>query len=96
MKSSRRSVLVAWEKFVLPLFCDRKPFAFAQAPFGEGAGQFSTDGRWIVYRTFETGRVEVYVASFPPTGRKWQVSTVGGDYPRWRGHEIFYMAPDNK
>ena len=82
--------------FVLPLFGDRKPVAFAQMPFSEGGGQFSPNGRWIVYRTFETGRAEVYVASFPTPGRKWQVSTVGGDFPRWRRHEIFYMTPDNK
>jgi hypothetical protein len=31
-------------------------------------------------------------------GSKWQVSTAGGSWPRWRrdGKEIFYLAPDNK
>src|SRR5207253_1751710 len=46
----------------------------------------------------ESGRNEVYVAPFPGPGSKWQISTGGGDYPRWRhdGAEIFYLAPDNK
>jgi hypothetical protein len=39
----------------------------------------------------------VYVAQFPGPGGKWQVSTTGGNWPRWRhdGKEIFYLAPDN-
>ena len=38
------------------------------------------------------------MAPFPGPGSKWQISTGGGDYPRWRhdGAEIFYLAPDNK
>jgi hypothetical protein len=40
----------------------------------------------------------VYVASFPASGRKRQVSTAGGALPRWRpnGKELFYVAPDNR
>jgi hypothetical protein len=40
----------------------------------------------------------VYVTPFPGPGRKWQVSTGGGQQPRWRrdGKEIFYLADDNK
>jgi hypothetical protein len=36
---------------------------------------------------------EVYVAPFPWTGAKWQVSTSGGDVPRWRhdGKELFFL-----
>ena len=36
------------------------------------------------------------MTSFPKPGRKWQVSTQGGGFPRWRGdsREIFYHALD--
>ena len=46
----------------------------------------------------ESGKDEVYVAPFPGPGGKWQISTAGGTFPRWRrdGTEIFYLAPDNK
>lgn len=85
--------------WVLPLFGDRKPFPFLQTRFNE-VGSFSPDGRWIAYSSNESGRYEVYVAPFPGPGGKWQVSTAGGDWPRWRrdGKEIFYLAPapDNK
>jgi serine/threonine protein kinase len=82
--------------FVLPLSGDRKPFPFLNTQFNEAQGQFSPDGRWIAYRSDESGRGEVYVAPFPGSGGKWQISTGGGIYPRWRrdGTEILYFAPD--
>jgi len=81
--------------WVLPLFGDRKPLPFLQTPFNESPGQFSPDGRWIAYSSNESGRYEVYVTPFPGPGGKWQVSTAGGDWPRWGrdGKEIFYLAP---
>ena len=84
--------------FVLPLSGDRKPVPFLNTKFDESFGQFSPDGRWVAYRSNESGRNEVYVAPFPGPGGKWQISTAGGDRPRWRrdGSEIFYLAPDNK
>lgn len=49
----------------------------------------------MAYSSSESGRYEVYVTPFPGPGGKWQVSTAGGDWPRWRrdGKEIFYLAP---
>jgi eukaryotic-like serine/threonine-protein kinase len=86
--------------WVLPLSGDRKPFPFLQTPFDENPGRFSADGRWITYASNESGRYEVYVTPFPGPGAKWQVSTAGGDFPRWRrdSKEIFYLAnaPDYK
>jgi eukaryotic-like serine/threonine-protein kinase len=84
--------------FVLPLSGDRKPFPFLNTQFNEGPGQFSPDGRWVVYASNESGRYEVYVAPFPGPGGKWQISTSGGVWPRWRhdGTEIFYLGLDNK
>lgn len=84
--------------FVLPLAGDRKPFPFLQTQFSESDGRISPDGRWVVYSSNESGRNEIYVAPFPGSGGKWQISSGGGAYPRWRhdGSEIFYLAPDNK
>ena len=35
---------------------------------------------------------------FPVASRKWQISSAGGNLPRWRrdGKEIFYAASDNR
>lgn len=83
--------------WMLPLTGDRKPAAFLETSNTDGGGQFSPDGRWIAYWSNRTGRLEVFVASFPGPGRIRQVSTSGGIFPRWRrdGKEIFYRSPDN-
>ena len=64
--------------------------------FQELQGQFSPDGKWVSYASNESGRSEVYVQPFPPTGAKLQISTEGGTDARWRGDakEMFYLAPD--
>jgi len=61
-------------------------------------GQFSPDGKWVAYASNETGKWEIYVTSFPDARGKWQVSTGGGEEPRWRGDgkELFYISSDSK
>ena len=60
--------------------------------------QFSPDGRWIAYASNETGTMEIYVSPFPSANSKWQVSSAGGQEPRWRqdGKELFYLSPEGK
>jgi eukaryotic-like serine/threonine-protein kinase len=60
--------------------------------------QFSPDGRWIAYASNETGSMEIYVSSFPSANGKWQVSSAGGQEPRWRqdGKELFYVSSEGK
>lgn len=64
----------------------------------EGWGQFSPNGRFVVYQSNESGRFEVYVRTFPGTEGRWLVSYTGGTQPRWRpdGKELYYLAPDNR
>lgn len=61
-------------------------------------GQFSPDGKWVAYASNETGNWQIYVTSFPEARGKWQVSTGGGEQPRWRGDgkEVFYLSSDHK
>jgi len=83
---------------VLPLSGDRRPSPLLCTPFTESHGQISPDGKWLAYYSNETGRYEVYVQPFPATGAKWQVSTGGGEQPRWRsdGGELFYLSGDKR
>jgi Tol biopolymer transport system component len=69
---------------------------FLKTAFREVRGSFSPDGRRVVYSSNESGQGEVYVQDFPGPGRKWRVSTEGGDEPTWSadGRTIFYLSPD--
>jgi hypothetical protein len=82
--------------WILPVTEDGggEPEAFATTPFAEEGPTFSPDGRWLAYTSGETGRPEVFVASFPAGGGKWQVSDGGGSQPRWSGdgRELFFRT----
>jgi len=84
--------------WIQPFEGDRKPSPFANTKYDEVMAQFSPDGRWIAYRSNESGRPEVYVQAFPGPGSKLRVSTDGGTEPRWNpnGKELFYISPDAK
>jgi serine/threonine protein kinase len=82
------------DQWLLSLTADRKAVPLLNTAFVEGHPQVSPDGKWMSYHSTETGRAEVYVRSFPTGTSKWQVSTDGGVFARWRadGHELFYMS----
>jgi hypothetical protein len=92
----QRSEKGDFDILLLPLSGDPAPRPFVQTPFFEYGAVFSPDGRWVAYHSNESGAVHVYVQPFPGPGRKWQVSTVPGLWPRWRrdGREILYQATD--
>ena len=61
--------------------------------------RFSPDGRWIAYRSNESGINEIYVRPFPASrGGKLQISSGGGMYALWAGNgrELFYETGDNR
>ena len=92
------SLSTGFDLWALPLEGDRRPFPVVQTMFEERDGQFSPDGNWIAYQSNESGRMEIFVQSFPGPGGKIQVSTGGGAQVRWRkdGRELFYIALDGK
>jgi len=84
--------------WALPMTGERKAFAILSRKFSDQRAQFSPNGRWILYTSTETGRGEIYAETFPPSGRKWQVSTNGANYGHWRrdGKEIVFDSIDGK
>ena len=64
-------------------------------PARESHAQISPDGRWLAYQAGDaTGlRPEIYVRPSAGGAAKYQVSTNGGSFPRWRGDgpELFYL-----
>ena len=83
--------------FALSLAGDKTPRVLADRTRDPGAS-LSPDSRWLAYNSEESGRNEVYVASFPDPGGKWQVSPAGGTQPVWRrdGRELFFTTGDSE
>ena len=82
--------------WVLPMTGDARPITYLNSSYYLAHARFSPDGRWVTYASNETGRVEVYVQSFPAGHGKWQISSHGGDQPSWRwdGKELYYISAD--
>jgi Tol biopolymer transport system component len=88
----------ATDIYALPLSGEPKPFPIVQNASNNLQPRISPDGKWIAYSSNESGRFEVYVTGFPGGGAKWQVSTSGGSFPKWRrdSKELFWLdAADN-
>jgi Tol biopolymer transport system component len=77
--------------WVLPLEGDRKPVQLLATKSNERSASFSPDGRWIAYKSDETGRWEIYVRPFVASGpsgapslgeRRWQISKDGAAHLR--------------
>ena len=87
--------------WILPIGPDGKaagePHEFQKTEFDEDDASFSPDGRWLAFASAESGEYEVYVRPFPGPGGKWQISSKGGDFPRWRkdGRELFFISAGN-
>ena len=81
----------------LPLTGERKPEVYLQTKYDERVATFSADGRWVAYRSDESGRQEIYIQGFPERRGKWLVSAAGGYDPQWRadGKELYWRDPDN-
>jgi Tol biopolymer transport system component len=68
------------------------PELFLQTPFAERDASFSSDGRWLVYDSNESGNPQIYVRTFPDKGGRWQISSTGGTAPIFcrNGRELFF------
>src|SRR5215469_16624759 len=101
-----RSVETGWDIWTVALDLTdsdhpkaSKPEAFLRTMADELLPQFSPDGRWVAYRSNESGSPEIYVRPFPAAGGgKWPISAGGGLYAVWakNGHELFYETTDNR
>jgi Tol biopolymer transport system component len=81
-----------------PVQTGEKMFPILARGFDTREARVSPDEKWIAYAGPESGRPEIYVETFPPNGRRWQISTRGGEAPRWRGdgRELFYREDGHR
>lgn len=78
----------------VPVSGDRKQVPVLKADFKQDHGRVSPDGHWIAYVSRESGRDEIFVQNFPPSGGKWQISNTGATEPSWRrdGKELYFIS----
>ncbi len=71
---------------------------YLDSEFEEGSSKFAPNGRWVAFRSDESGRDEVYIRPFPLAAGKWQVSAGGGSEPVWSsdGRVVYYRGDDRK
>jgi Tol biopolymer transport system component/tRNA A-37 threonylcarbamoyl transferase component Bud32 len=73
-----------------------KPQPWLATPFDEDFPAFSPDGRWVAFRSNESGQPQVNVQGYPERRGKWQVSQTSGLFPHWRGdgRELYWAGLD--
>jgi hypothetical protein len=67
------------------------------SPYLDQFPALSPDDRLLAYDSDQSGRTEVYVQALGARNGRWQISSDGGAYPRWRadGRELFFFSrPD--
>ena len=73
-----------------------EPRSLLAESFTEQHATLSPDGRLVAYASDESGRMEIYVASYPGFEGRTTISTDGGTHPRWTrdGRELFFRQGD--
>jgi Tol biopolymer transport system component len=71
---------------------ERKLTTVANSRYPKYGLRLSPDGKWVAFVSDESGRYELYVASFPSFADKRRVSETGADWPIWRkdGKELLF------
>jgi serine/threonine protein kinase len=86
-----------WGNWILSLSGEVKQFQVAPETADQYDGNFSPDGRWLAYFSYESGRPEVYVVPFPGPGGKFQISQSGGWLVRWdKKNHLYFLTMGNR
>jgi serine/threonine-protein kinase len=84
--------------WTVPLQGRQPPLRYLSNGFNLAHPVLSPDGRWMAYDSDESGRIEVYVQSYPdPIRKRWKVSPSYGSEPQWTrgGRELVYRSGDS-
>jgi Tol biopolymer transport system component len=84
----------SWDIFRIKLDSARVAVPYLTSRNNDTSPSFSPDGRWVAVVSNESGRVEVYLRSFPDPAARVQISAGGGREPEWSadGTRVFYRS----
>jgi Tol biopolymer transport system component len=87
-----RSEETGWDIHAIPISGDHKPRLLVGGPYDQNFGAISPDGRWVSYKSNESGMDEIYIQSLTDATTKVQVSREGGANAQWArsGRELFF------
>jgi Tol biopolymer transport system component len=93
----RQDPATRWDLWILSLEGDKKSRPFLVTPYFEDRGKVSPDGKWIAYRSNESGQFETYVQAFPGGGGKYRVTMNGGNNVQWSadGRHLYYGSTND-
>ena len=72
---------------------DPQPKKIVESSANLRYAEFSRDGRWFAYSSSEAGTdFDIFIQPFPPTGAKYQLTTMGARTALWSpdGKQLFY------
>ncbi|MBW3565545.1 MAG: protein kinase [Acidobacteria bacterium] len=83
-----------WDLYLIEPDGKGRPEPFLATPALEAMGNFSPEGRWVAYESFETGSREIHVRPYPEGAPRITITTEGGSVPFWNpnGEELFYRC----
>ena len=86
-----------WNVYRLPVSGPAEPVPVVRGPSIEVGGWVSPDGHWVAYLSDETGRLDVFVQSFPTAGVKLQIPTGGTQLCWWArdGRHLLFLKRDH-
>ena len=77
---------------------DAEPEPLLETDANEAVHSISPNGRWVAYRSDESGERRIYVRPFPnaSSGGQRLISDGPGSDPLWGpdGRELFYLTPE--
>jgi hypothetical protein len=86
-----------WELAEAPVTTPHTPRVLVRGNPWVMDGHVSAPGDLMAYMSSESGEWEVFLTRYPSCEGKWQVSTAGGQWPRWsaRGDRLFFAQGDD-
>ncbi len=84
--------------WIVPIGHPERARPLTVSRFSDQRGALSPDGRWVAFQSNESGSWEIYVTPLNGHGGRRQVSTHGGEEPRWgrEGKALYYVSPGHK